>query len=405
MLKHKEQEIKLAPFAEVIADIRAGKMVIMLDAVDRENEGDLVLATEMLTTTALSFMMRYGRGLICTSISREHAERLNLPLQTLNNNSPFNTPFTVSVDAKTVLPQGVTAAARVTTMKALISPASNAYDFVSPGHVFPLIVNDAGVLGRQGQTEGSADLARIAGLEASGVICEILSRDGSMARGAELVKFGLEHGLKITSVDEVIRYRLSKEVVVRETARRRLNTDVGFFDVRVFNDDAENKEHLALVLGEPWNAVNPLVRIHSECLTGDVFGSRRCDCGLQLHKALQEIKSENCGVLLYMRQEGRGIGLGNKLRAYSLQDTGVDTVDANLHLGFGADQRNYAAAAKILEALNVQRVRLLTNNPRKEKGLVENGIEVSGRVPLVCPSDQYNARYLETKRIKLGHIF
>lgn len=402
-------QARLSPFEEVLDDYRAGKMVIIVDASDRENEGDLAVATEMLTTDKLSFMMREARGLICTTITPAISKKLDLPLQVMNNSSPFNTPFAVSIDCKEVLHTGVTASSRTLTMHRLVSEDACADDFISPGSVFPLISNPAGVLGRQGQTEGAFDLARISGLQPSGVICEIMNEDGSMARGGDINEFARKHELKVTSVGEIIKYRLREEVFVRKVAESELETDFGTFSVSVFQDDVLGKEHLALVYGDLRGSINAdkavLVRVHSECLTGDVFGSRRCDCCQQLHQSMNAIVEAGVGVLLYLRQEGRGIGLANKLKAYELQDRGLDTVEANIELGFAADERDFVVAARMLSALKIEKVRLLTNNPDKVKELKENGIQVQERIGVEVPHDPISAEYLNTKREKLGHLF
>ncbi|MBN8548630.1 MAG: GTP cyclohydrolase II [Deltaproteobacteria bacterium] len=402
-----KSDIHIHPFAEVLADFRAGKPVIIVDDANRENEGDITIATEAITPELMSFMLQHARGLICVSISVEIAERLNLPLQVLNNNSPFNTPFTVSVDHRSVAQSGVTAASRALTMKKLLDPASRAEDFVSPGHVFPLIANPAGVIGRQGQTEGSYDLARIAGFQPSGVICEILQPDGTMSRGSQLNEFAERFALKTTSVEEIIKYRVREEVLIRAVAEELSVTDFGPCTTYVFQDDVDRKEHLVLAFGKEKLLENPdgaLVRIHSECLTGDVFGSRRCDCGEQLHRSLRLIVERGCGLVLYLRQEGRGIGLGNKLRAYALQDQGHDTVEANLQLGFPADLRDFVVAAKILDHFKISKVRLLTNNPEKLSSLEQFGITIEERIPLIASPDQYSKSYIDTKREKLGHL-
>jgi 3,4-dihydroxy 2-butanone 4-phosphate synthase / GTP cyclohydrolase II len=398
-------ELELSPIDEVIVAFRNGAMVIMVDDADRENEGDLVMATEKLTPEAVSFMMSHGRGLICVSINADCAKALNLPLQVLNNNSLFQTPFAISVDAVSVGQYGVTASARCETMRAMVAIGAEAPDFVSPGHVFPLIAHASGTIGRQGQTEGSYDLARIAGLEPSGVICEILSPDGTMMRGAELAAYAKEHNLLVTSVEEVMRYRIQKEVLVRCTAQSVQTTEYGECRVLVFQDEVEDKEHLMLLFGDDRQIRNRdvLVRVHSECLTGDVFGSRRCDCGPQLDEAMRLIASEGAGVLIYLRQEGRGIGLLNKLKAYSLQDEGLDTVEANLHLGFPADKRDFLVAAKMLRSQGINSIRLATNNPEKVQALTDCGIGVVERLPVVAPHDEHSASYLETKRNKFGH--
>lgn len=396
----------LSPIDDVIADYRNGKMVIIVDDADRENEGDLALATEWVTPQSLAFMMHQARGLICVTISPDLAKRLELPQQVDNNNSPYRTPFAVSIDHRSVAEQGVTAAGRARTMQALLEPGAEPQEFVSPGHVFPLVANPAGVLGRRGQTEGSYDLAKLAGLKPSGIICEILNQDGSMARGEQLREYAERHGLRITSVAEIVRKRLSQEVLVRLVAHNTLTTDAGDFDTHVYRNDVDGKEHLALVYGSTaaLNRQPVLVRIHSECLTGDVFGSRRCDCGPQLQEAQRRIVAEGAGIIVYLRQEGRGIGLGNKLRAYELQDHGRDTVQANIELGFEPDQRDFVVAAQILESLGTKQVRLLTNNPRKILSLESAGVKVTERVPLLVPTDEFSQRYLEAKREKLGHL-
>lgn len=394
----------LHPFQDVLAAFQAGKMVVMVDDADRENEGDLVLATEFVTPEAISFMMREARGLICVSVGNEVAERLQLPFQSTVNGSSFQTPFTVSVDAQEVAENGVTARGRAATLRKLLDPHARPEDFITPGHTFPLIASPLGVLGRRGQTEGSYDLARLAGLSASGVICEILNPDGTMARGERLQAFAERHGLLVTSVAEVAQYRLHHEVLVREVARTSVESPLGTFDAYVFADDASKGEHLALVYGDIGHVSVPLVRLHSECLTGDVFGSRRCDCGPQLGRAMELIVAEGAGVILYLRQEGRGIGLANKMKAYALQDQGHDTVDANLALGFAPDLRDFAVAAKMLRVLGVQSLRLLTNNPAKVRALSDCGLRVEERVPLVVPVDEQAKAYLDAKKLRLGHL-
>lgn len=398
-------ELVLSPIDEILADIGSGKMIILVDDQLRENEGDLVVATELATADHLSFMMREARGLVCVSISVELAKKFNLPLQVLDNNSPFNTPFTVTIDHISVAGSGVTATARATTVKALLSDDTKAGDFIIPGHTFPLIANPLGVIARKGQTEGSFDLARLAGLKPSGIVCEILNPDGSMARGKELIDFAKKHNLKICSVAQIQDYRMQREVLVREVGSANLETEHGVFKTVVFEDALDGKEHLALICGDiTSNKLQaPLVRIHSECLTGDVFGSRRCDCGKQLDAALSKIIQCGAGIVLYLRQEGRGIGLTNKLKAYALQDQGHDTVEANIKLGFAADEREFAVAAHILSHLGIQNVRLMTNNPDKIETLANLGITVEERVPLVVAPDVYSHTYLETKRDKLGH--
>ena len=398
---------QLDPIEDVIAHFSSGGMVIIVDDEDRENEGDLVVATEKVTPEALAFMMNHGRGLICVTIGKEIAQKLNLPLQVLYNNSPFQTPFAISVDHISVIPGGVSASARAKTMIALLEPSSVATDFVSPGHVFPLIAHEAGVMGRRGQTEGSFDLARLAGLSASGVICEVLSPDGTMLRGEELAAFARQHALPITSVEDIRRFRAISEIAVRRMSSQTITTDYGEFNAVSYVDDVGGKEHVAIIKGDfsqlP-TSYSPLVRLHSECLTGDVFGSRRCDCGPQLAGAMKLIANEGAGVVLYLRQEGRGIGLVNKVRAYGLQDSGLDTVEANVHLGFEPDERDFAVGAHILKDLNISRVRVITNNPRKQLTMEQLGIVVTERIPMVVERDPLNEHYLLTKREKLGHI-
>ncbi|MCB0338970.1 MAG: GTP cyclohydrolase II [Bdellovibrionales bacterium] len=396
----------LSSVSEVIDDFKNGKMVIIVDDVGRENEGDLALSAECVTPEALAFMMYAGRGLICASISPEIAERLNLPPQTEYNLSSYRTPFTVSIDLQSCAQTGVTATSRAKTIHAINSADSVASDFVSPGHVFPLVANPAGVMGRRGQTEGSFDLARLAGHKSAAVICEILNPDGTLCRGMDLNDFAFMHGLKITSIEDILKYRVLNEVLVRRVACSNMSTDFGPFTTYVYENDVDNKEHLALVYyNESVSKTNvPLVRLHSECLTGDVFGSRRCDCGIQLEDSMARIVESGFGAILYLRQEGRGIGLGNKLRAYQLQDQGRDTVEANIELGFAADQRNFAVAAQMLLDLDLCQVRLLTNNPDKVKGLEASGIQVIERVATMVVSDPLCQEYLATKRLKLGHL-
>ena len=400
-------ELVLDNFVDVLADIRAGKGVIVVDSADRENEGDIILATEKVTPEMVAFLTREARGLICVSIPSDVAERLRLPLQVLNNNSPFQTPFAISVDHRDAGPNGVTAESRARTMLALIDPAAVAEDFVSPGHVFPLIANSAGVMGRPGHTEGAFDLARLAGLAPSGILCEILNPDGTMARGSQLQDFANKHGLRVTSIQAIREYRAFYEVAVRPLSNGDVDTDYGTFHATVFVDDAGKKEHIALVRGDLSQSSKesaPLVRLHSECLTGDVFGSRRCDCGRQLDGAMKLITDEGRGAILYLRQEGRGIGLENKVRAYALQDQGLDTVEANVHLGFDPDERDFAVGAHMLLAMGIRSIRLITNNPAKGAALARFGITVVERVPIIVEPDPYSEAYLKTKREKLGHL-
>lgn len=400
-------DLVLDNFNDILPDIRDGKPVVVVDSADRENEGDIILATEKVTPEIVAFLTREARGLICVSISAEVAERLRLPLQVVNNNSPFQTPFAITIDHKDVGASGVSAEGRARTMRALIEPAAQARDFVSPGHVFPLIANSAGVLGRPGHTEGAYDLARLAGLSPSGILCEVLNPDGTMARGDRLQSFARQHGLRITSIQAIREYRAFHEVAVRPLSESDVETDYGVFHATVFVEDAGLKEHIAMVRGEISKmpvSYAPLVRLHSECLTGDVFGSRRCDCGRQLDGAMKLITEEGAGLILYLRQEGRGIGLENKIRAYALQDQGFDTVEANVHLGFDPDERDFAVGAHMLLAMGIRAVRLITNNPAKAVALSRFGISVVERIPMVVEPDPYSEAYLRTKREKLGHL-
>lgn len=401
-------EISLTDFAEVLTRFKRGEPVVLVDDPSRENEGDVVIAAEAVTPQVIAFLMREARGLICVSIAHKLSDRLDLPLQVDTNNSPFQTPFAVSIDSSDALPYGVTAKGRANTIASLLKVDVVAGDFVSPGHIFPLIANEAGVLARKGHTEGVFDLVRLCGLKQVGVLCEILNSDGTMARGEDLVKFANKHSLAITSIEAIKEYRIKKEIAVRPIGARSVETDYGEFKLHLFADDAGASEHFALVKGDIAEMVacneTPAVRIHSECLTGDVFGSRRCDCGEQLARALELISANGRGIILYLRQEGRGIGLGNKLLAYALQDKGMDTVEANLELGFGADERDFAVAAHIFRSFGLARVKLITNNPQKELALKQYGIEVSERIPLVVAPDPYNREYLEAKRAKMGHL-
>ncbi|MEY4700431.1 MAG: hypothetical protein RL326_618, partial [Pseudomonadota bacterium] len=401
------EELPLDPFDQVVAAFGAGKPVVLVDDADRENEGDVVVATEAVTPDTLVFLMEHARGLICISISDETARRLELPLQVTTNNSPYQTPFAVSIDALDVVPNGVTARGRARTMRKLLDPSAGPRDFVVPGHVFPLIANPAGVFARAGHTEGVFDLARITGKEPSGILCEILNQDGTMARGSSLVEFARRHGLLITSIEAIKHYRAQHETSVRVIAARDVDTDYGTWRAHVFADDAANKQHVAMVRGDLERITTqgvPLVRIHSECLTGDVFGSRRCDCGPQLDGAMRLIAADEFGVVLYLRQEGRGIGLENKVKAYALQDQGLDTVEANLELGFEADERNFSVAAHMLRALGITEIRLMTNNPVKAATMGRLGITVRERVPMIPEPDPCSRSYLATKRDKLGHL-
>lgn len=394
--------VSLTPFADVLAAYARGEMVVILDHPDRENEGDLAVLTEKVSTEQVAFMMREGRGLICVSVSPERSEVLDLPLLARANTSHFGTPFAVSVDHISVASKGVTAESRALTMRSLVASSATPRDFVSPGHVFPLIAHPRGVLGRRGQTEGSYDLARLAGAAPSGVICEILDKDGNSARDEALRRFINEYRLPTTTVAEIARYRILHELPVCQVREGVLESRFGPLKISVFAEEATAKEHFTASLGTPGDC--PLVRLHSECFTGDIVGSSRCDCGPQLNAALALMQQEGGGVLLYLRQEGRGIGLSNKVWAYTLQDLGEDTVDANTRLGFRPDERDFTIAARILAGIGIRRIRLLTNNPAKVAQLEEAGIEVVERVPLVVTPTPENSRYLSTKRGRLGHL-
>ncbi len=391
---------------EVVEDIKAGKMIILVDDEDRENEGDLCMAAEAVTPEAVNFMAKYGRGLICLTLSPDIIEQLDLPMMVSQNKSPYGTGFTISIEARTGVSTGISAADRARTIEAAVDPGAEPRDIISPGHIFPLKAREGGVLVRTGQTEGSVDLARLAGVRTAGVICEIMNEDGSMARMPDLEIFAKKHDLKIATIADLVAYRLREDVLVHKAAEARIPTGIaGDFKAVVYTNDVDSHEHLALVKGEIDPNKRTLVRVHSECLTGDVFGSSRCDCGLQLSAAMRMIEQEGAGIVLYMRQEGRGIGLVNKLKAYRLQDEeGMDTVEANIKLGFKADLRNYGIGAQILRDLGVRKMGLLTNNPKKIIGLEGYGIEVVDRFPLEIEAGDENKGYLMCKRDRMGHL-
>ena len=389
---------------EAIADVRAGRMVIIVDDEDRENEGDFAMAAEKVTPEAINFMATRGKGLICVPVMGQRLEQLRLPMMVQDNTARLSTAFTVSVDALNGTTTGISAQDRSATVKALIDPNTKPEDLARPGHVFPLRYMEGGVLVRAGQTEAVVDLSRLAGLYPAGIICEIMDEDGTMARMPQLEALGEEYDLNIVTVADIIAYRRAHEKLIERTGEARIPTTYGDFNVACYWSIVDKDEHVALVKGSIDPDEPTLVRVHSECVTGDVFSSTRCDCGDQMHLALEAIEREGKGVFLYIRQEGRGIGLHNKLKAYSLQDRGLDTVDANLHLGFGPDLRHYGVGAQILVDLGVKKMRLLTNNPRKVVGLESFGLELVERVPVIAPSTDENRRYLETKRRRLGHL-
>ncbi len=388
----------------VLADLRRGRMIIVVDDADRENEGDLVMAAEKITPTAVNFMAKFGRGLICVPTTEERLRQLGVEEMVSQNRESFQTAFQVSVDAAQGITTGISAADRSKTIEVMADPRAAADDLKKPGHIFPLRAKAGGVLQRAGHTEAAVDFARLAGCRPVGVICEIMNDDGSMARLPELRRFARRHRLKLCSIEQLIAFRRASEKLVEPLEAIRMPTDYGDFTLHLYQSKLDGNHHLALVKGDVRNTAAPLVRVHSECLTGDVFGSRRCDCGPQLHAAMKRIAEEGAGVILYMRQEGRGIGLPAKVRAYKLQENGLDTVEANLKLGFPMDLRDYGIGAQMLCDLGLKRIRLLTNNPKKLVGLQGHGLEVVEQLPIKVKPNRHNARYLKTKRERMGHL-
>jgi len=396
---------EFATIEEAIEEIRAGRMLVVVDDEDRENEGDLVMAADRATPEAVNFMAKHGRGLICVPLLGDRLDQLQISMMVRDNTAPLGTAFTTTVDARRGISTGTSADDRAVTIRTLVDPAARAEDLTRPGHIFPLRALPGGVLRRAGHTEAAVDLARLAGCSPAGVICEVLDDDGGMARLPDLLKLAGAHGLKLITIQDLIEYRIQKEKLVRRAAETRLPTDYGEFKLIAYETTVDDRLPLALVLGDVSGEEPVLMRVHSECLPGDVFGCRRCDCGSQLHKALTIIARAGRGVLVYMRQEGRGIGLLNKLKAYELQDQGKDTVEANHALGFGADLRHYGIGAQILVDLGVKNLRYLTNNPKKIVGIEGYGLRVVERVPLEVPPTEENRHYLITKREKMGHLF
>jgi 3,4-dihydroxy 2-butanone 4-phosphate synthase/GTP cyclohydrolase II len=401
----RRRESALNTVEEAIADYRAGKYVIIVDDEDRENEGDLTIAAEFVTGEHINFMARHARGLVCVSMTAERVDKLGLPMMVPSNSDLFGTPFTVPVEARYGVTTGISAADRARTVQVLIDPATTLDDLVMPGHLFPLRAREGGVLVRAGQTEAVVDLAKLAGVYPAGVLCEMMRPDGTMARLPDLKKFGTRHGIKIISVEQLISYRQRHDKLVQRVTETVIPTGYGTWKAIAYKSSIDPDEHVAFVMGDIREDSPVLVRMHSQCVTGDVFGSMRCDCGEQLENAMQMIAEEGRGVIVYMRQEGRGIGFHNKLRAYALQDDGLDTVEANEALGFEADRRDYGIGMQILVDLGLTNIRLLTNNPAKRAGLEGYGLNMVERVPIYSPPNEHNARYLQTKREKMGHRF
>jgi 3,4-dihydroxy 2-butanone 4-phosphate synthase/GTP cyclohydrolase II len=390
---------------EAIKAVKAGKLIIIVDDEDRENEGDLMVAAEKVTPDIINFMAKHGRGLICLPLTRERLQELNLPLMVPENTARYQTAFTVSIDAKEGVTTGISAHDRAKTILTAIDPKTKPGDLARPGHIFPLQARDGGVLERAGQTEAAVDLARLAGLYPAGVICEIMNEDGTMARLPQLIEFSQTYDIPILTIADLIQYRLKHECLIKKVEEADLPTRFGQFRIMVFEDKIHHEHHIALVKGKIDTEKPIMIRVHSQCLTGDTFGSSRCDCGDQLHRAMEMIDKEGQGIILYLlNQEGRGIGLANKIKSYALQDHGADTVEANRKLGFKPDQRDYGIGAQILVSLGVKKIRLLTNNPRKFVGLAGYGLEIVERIPIEVPPNKCNLNYLKTKKEKLGHI-
>lgn len=395
----------LKPISQAIEEIKSGKMIILVDSEDRENEGDLIIAASAVTKEHINFMATHGRGLICVPMTGDRLEKLGLEQMVKRNRDKLGTAFTVSVDAKEGVTTGISAADRAKTIELLINASTHSDDLVTPGHIFPLAAVKGGVLRRAGHTEASVDLAILAGLEPAAVICEIMNDDGTMARLPDLLNFAEKHKLHIYSIEDLIRHKQEEEQLIKMEVEARLPTEIGEFTLKAYSTSIDDKIHIALIKGDIIQSKSPvLVRVHSECLTGDIFMSMRCDCGKQLSAALEMIEKEGRGILLYMRQEGRGIGLINKLKAYAIQDTGLDTVEANEKLGFAADLRDYGIGAQILKDLGVSEMKLITNNPRKIVGLEGYGLKVASRIPVEIKASEENEHYLRTKKSKLGHI-